>query len=169
MRTLYLHLFNVLNLVIPSSRFHRLKVYILRKAGATIGNNVRILRGVNVSMGGGLVIGDNCHIGEFCSFLGGNADISIGSNVDIAPFVKFVTGSHKFDLTYKAAGTDVSSSIEISDGVWLCTNSTVLGGVNLGKSSVVAAQSLINKDVAPGVIVGGVPAKKLGLVYNAHK
>jgi acetyltransferase-like isoleucine patch superfamily enzyme len=161
MNSLLLYFFNILNFMIPSTRFYTLKVFILRKAGAVIGENVRILRGVNISMSGKLIIGDHSHIGEFTSFMGGNANISIGSNVDIGPFVKFVCGTHMKDQSLKAAGSDVSYPIMISDGAWICTNSTILGGVTIGARTIVAAQALVNRDVPKENVVGGVPAKQL--------
>ena len=49
--------------------------------------------------------------------------------------------------------------IEISDDVWIGTNALILSGVHIGKGAVVAAGSVVTKDVPPFAIVGGVPAK----------
>jgi acetyltransferase-like isoleucine patch superfamily enzyme len=52
-----------------------------------------------------------------------------------------------------------SSPVVIEDDVWLGFNSTVLKGVKIGKGSIVAACSVVTKDVPPNVIVAGNPAK----------
>ena len=161
MKTTVLYFFNILNILLPSTRFYGLKRFVLRKAGAVVGDNVRILRGVNISMGGRLEVGDHTHISEFVSFLSGDADIRIGSNVDIGPFAKFICGTHLRDHELKGAGSDVSYPIAVSDGAWICANSTILGGVIIGERTVVAAHALVNRDVPPESVVGGVPAKQL--------
>ena len=49
--------------------------------------------------------------------------------------------------------------ILIEDDVWIGFNSTILKGVTIGKGSIVAACTLIVKDVPPNVIIAGNPAK----------
>jgi acetyltransferase-like isoleucine patch superfamily enzyme len=52
-----------------------------------------------------------------------------------------------------------SSTIEIGNHVWIGTNSIILKGVVIGDGSAVAAGSLVNKNVPPGTLVAGIPAK----------
>jgi len=47
----------------------------------------------------------------------------------------------------------------IEDNVWIGGNCSILGGVTIGQGSIVAAGSVVTKDVSPNSIVGGVPAK----------
>lgn len=49
----------------------------------------------------------------------------------------------------------------INDDVWIVANVTILKGVKIGEGSVIAAGSVVTKDVEPYCIYGGVPAKKL--------
>ena len=51
--------------------------------------------------------------------------------------------------------------VEIGDHVWIGTNVTILKGVKIGDGAIVAANSLVNKDVPARTLVGGVPAKIL--------
>ena len=159
MSSLMLHGFNILNLFLPSSRCHGLKCYLLRLAGASIGKNVRILRGVNISMAGKLVVGSNTHFGEFVSILSGECYIVIGNNVDIGPHVKIIGGTHLQDSSVKAAGTDVSYHIAISDGCWLGANCVILGGVDLNSRVIVGASALVNNSFDHDTTIGGVPAR----------
>ena len=54
---------------------------------------------------------------------------------------------------------EIRKGVTIEDGVWLGTRVIILDGVTVGKNSIVAAGSIVNKDVPPYTIVGGIPAK----------
>ena len=67
-----------------------------------------------------------------------------------------LTGSHSltsptFDL--------ITKPITIKDNVWVATGAIVLPGVTIGEGAVVAAGSVVTKDVEPWTVVGGNPAK----------
>jgi acetyltransferase-like isoleucine patch superfamily enzyme len=49
--------------------------------------------------------------------------------------------------------------VKIEDDVWIGTRATILDGITIGKGSIIAAGSIVNKDVPPYSIVAGVPAK----------
>ena len=49
----------------------------------------------------------------------------------------------------------------IEDDVTIGANTTILPGVTIGRGATVSACSLVNKDVAPGVFVGGIPAREI--------
>ena len=53
------------------------------------------------------------------------------------------------------------SSIKIGDNVWLGAKSTILSGVEIGCNSVIGANAVVNRDVAPATIAAGVPAKPI--------
>jgi acetyltransferase-like isoleucine patch superfamily enzyme/SAM-dependent methyltransferase len=97
---------------------------------------------VNASVGGAIRIGDDCLVG---------------------PNVVLRSADHRFDLAdvpIREQGHRVAD-IVIEDNVWIGANVTVVGGVRIGKDAVVAAGAVVTRDVAPMVIVGGVPAKVL--------
>lgn len=107
-----------------------------------------------------LSIGDSCFIGRNTMF-GMYAPISIGSHVMIAPYCFLITGNHKFDsreLPMDCQG-HTESPINIKDDVWIGCHTVILAGVSIGEGAVVAAGSVVNKNVPPYEIWGGVPAK----------
>lgn len=163
MRSLGYFIFNRFFCFLPETRFFKLKSFWLRNfCGAEIGDNVRICSSVKIQIGSVLSIGDNTWIGEFTKIVGGKAVINIGSNVDIGPDVLIVTGTHKlWEENGKAAGKSFSQAITIGSGCWLGARSTILGGVNIGVESMIAANSLVNKDVGDCLLVAGVPCKKI--------
>lgn len=121
---------------------------------------MRIASSARFSLSGRLSIGDGTWIGHEVLIAGGDADVTIGANVDIAPRVTIVTGSHElYGIEGRAAGVGFSRPVHVMDGVWVGAAATILGGVVIGRSSMVAAGALVRRDVADGVVVGGVPAK----------
>ncbi len=83
----------------------------------------------------------------------------IGDNVSVSPEVTILTAQHRVD--------DPEFRVEnrrvvIEDHVWIGTRATILPGVTLGRGCVVAAGAVVTRDVAPFVIVGGVPARPVG-------
>lgn len=91
--------------------------------------------------------------------------IKIHNNVKVASDVTFYTHDvinsmfSKLDrIDYRTHGT----CIEIHDNVFIGGHSIIIGNVSIGPNAIVAAESVVTKDVKPGTIVGGNPAKKIG-------
>lgn len=139
----------------------------LSKLGVTIGNNVSILKntiiectGVISELGEGLVIGNNVGIAQNC-FIQVRGKVIIEDNVIFGPNVSVFSENHIFDnpeLPVNVQGVS-RKGVKIESGVWIGTRAVILDGVTVGKNSIVAAGSIVNKDVPPYSIVGGVPAK----------
>jgi acetyltransferase-like isoleucine patch superfamily enzyme len=105
-----------------------------------------------------LSVGNNTHINRGC-FFDARAGITIGNNVSISHKVSLITGSH--DANSKNF-TGNFQPIIIKDYVWIGANAIVLRGVTVGNGAVIAAGSIVTKDVEPYTIVGGIPAKQIG-------
>lgn len=126
-------------------------------------------------IGRGSYIGQNClirgKVGRYCS-IGNNVRTVIG----IHPTEKFVSTHPCFFSTAKQAGftyvdkdsfkeikyaDNEKNHIVIGNDVWIGEGVSIIGGVTIGDGAIIGACSLVNKDVPPYTIVGGVPAKKI--------
>lgn len=108
---------------------------------------------------GSIEIGNNSFIGAF-SLLDGTGSLNIGNDVMIATHVRIVAANHNFDridIPMKNQGI-TGKGIKINNDVWIGTGAVILDGVNVGEGSIVAAHSVVTKDVPDFSIVAGVPA-----------
>lgn len=118
------------------------------------GSRITVNAGARLSLGSGYMNHD-CVIDCF-SF------ISIGHGVAISERVAMRDSDNHTIITVsdeKSCDKPVSASIVIQDHVWIGMNVTVLKGVTIGEGAIVAAGSVVNKDVPPHSLVAGVPAK----------
>ena len=107
----------------------------------------------------GIMIGRNTIIG--CdSFLDGRNGLIIGDNVNISSGVMIWTEQHDYN---DPMFTNVGSQVKIEDFTWVSCRAILLPGVTIGEGAVVAAGAVVAKDVEPYSVVGGVPAKKIGV------
>lgn len=108
----------------------------------------------------GLKVGDNSSIGPY-AYIGCSGYIEIGNNVMMSPRVSIYSENHVFeDVTQPMIKQGVRRSfVKIEDDCWIASNAVILAGVTIGKGSVVAAGSIVTKDVPPYSVVGGNPAK----------
>jgi acetyltransferase-like isoleucine patch superfamily enzyme len=107
-------------------------------------------------------IGENTTIG-YHTFIFSSENIKIGDNCLIAAFVYIVDSNHSIDkneLINKQP--NITAPIEIGNDVWIGSNATILKGVKIGDGAVIGSHSVVNKNVEPYAIVGGVPAKQIG-------
>ncbi len=110
------------------------------------------------------------HVGDHCMVMFRKIPlypkmISLGDNVWIASDVLLVTHDaiHQM-LAYKEGCefTENVGCIDIGDHVFIGSNTTVLPNVKIGSNTIIAAGSLINKDIPGNGVYGGVPAKYIG-------
>lgn len=107
-------------------------------------------------------IGKNTTIG-YHNFIFASENIQIGNDCLIAAFVYLVDSNHSIERGTKInQQPNVTAPIKIGNDVWIASNVTILKGVTIGDGAVIAANSVVNKDVAPYTIVGGSPAKVIG-------
>jgi acetyltransferase-like isoleucine patch superfamily enzyme len=104
-------------------------------------------------------IGENTTIGYY-SMLFSSLSIDIGDNCLIAPFAYFVDANHGIKGNKLINQQDLEAKpIKIHNDVWIGANVTVIGGIEIGEGSVIASQSLVNKNIPPYSVYGGIPAK----------
>jgi acetyltransferase-like isoleucine patch superfamily enzyme len=102
-------------------------------------------------------IGRNVFINQNCTFydLGG---LDIADDVMIGPNVSIITSGHPVSPSQRRASV-VARPIVIEKNVWIAAGATIIGGVTVGENAVVAAGSVVTRDVAPNTLVGGNPAQ----------
>ena len=137
----------------PTPRFclNSWRIFLLKLFGAKIGKGCRVLPSCfvwapwNLEMGNLSVLAENVD----CYSMG---KIIIGSKVAISQRSFLCTGSHD----YKSL---ITEPIYINDHVWICAESMIMPGVTINEGVVVAARSLVTKNLAPWKIYAGNPAK----------
>lgn len=111
---------------------------------------------INNAMGD-VVIGDHTRVGLHNTIIG---PVSIGNHVNLAQGITVTALNHNFaDPQRRIDEQGVSTAqVTIDDDVWIGANAVVLPGVHIGRHAVVAAGSVVNRDVPAGSLVAGVPA-----------
>ena len=107
---------------------------------------------------GAVNIGDNSRVGIGNVIIG---PVTIGNNVILAQNIVMSGLNHNYtdvEIPIYLQGETVAT-ITIEDDCWIAANTVILAGVTIGKGSVIAAGSVVNKDVPPYSVVAGVPAK----------
>lgn len=145
---------------LPVFKFYKAKINWLATAGIEAGKNAKVNGHTQFYGDGRIEIGVETWVGPGCRFYSNdNAPIKIGANCDIAPEVAFVTGSHELGGQDRRAGFGTAREIVIGEGCWIGARVSILGGVHIGKSSVIAAGALVSEDIPDNSLAGGVPAK----------
>lgn len=109
-------------------------------------------------------IGCNCHLGEYSHITSIN-NVTIGNNVRTGRFVLISDNSHgdtdEISLSIPPMERPLRSKgpVVIHDDVWIGDKVTILAGITIGKGAVIAANSVVTKDVPAYSVVGGMPAK----------
>lgn len=157
----------------------------LKNKDIIIGERFSIGKRVNITVGkkGKLIIGKNVYIADDVYIkVRKNAILKIGSNVNvnkgtrissfesiiigndtlIASYCNILDHDHRFDLKTPASTIHYDCApIEIQEGSWLGTKVQVNKGVCIGSYSVIAANSVVTKNVLKSSVYGGVPAKMI--------
>jgi len=130
-----------------------------------IGNDVILKEGVRIcptNPQAKISIGDNTTIG-YHTMIFSSKHIEIGNDCLIAPFCYIVDSNHQIKKNININEQAIEAkNIVIQDDVWLGTGTKVLSGVTIEKGAVIAAGSLVNKNISANTIFGGVPATQIG-------
>jgi acetyltransferase-like isoleucine patch superfamily enzyme len=131
-----------------------------------LADDVWLSRGCFLVAGPGveIAVGPQTYIGHRCLFYG-HGGIQVGRDVLMANDVQLICGNHTFarrDLPIRAQPTE-ERPIIVEDDVWLGASSIVLGGVTVGRGSVVGAGAVVTRSLPPYSIAHGVPAQIVGM------
>jgi acetyltransferase-like isoleucine patch superfamily enzyme len=112
----------------------------------------------------GLQIANDCRMIDVPDFGSEPYLVSVGEHVTISSRVSFIThdgGTWVFREQEKYRDVIKYGRIVIHDNCFIGYGSAIMPGVSIGPNSVVAAHSVVTKDVAPNTVAGGVPARAL--------
>ncbi|QNI32109.1 acyltransferase [Alloacidobacterium dinghuense] len=121
-----------------------------------IGNNVKIFHGVEFSFGYNLVIEDDCVIHKFV-MLDDRGELIIRKGTSISDYASVYSHAHDpID-----GGIVENRRTEVGPKARVTIHASVMAGVNVGEDTIIGANGVATRDIAPHSIVGGVPAKQL--------
>lgn len=131
-----------------------LRRFILRAFGATVGSNVNIYSSALIYYPWNLEIGDDSSIGEW-ALIYNLGRVTIGQRSTISQRVHLCAGTHEYKNLRMPL---MKPPIAIADDVWICADAFIGPSVTVAGRAIVAAASVVVKDVAGGIVVGGNPA-----------
>jgi len=155
-------LYNLIGRFLPRSYMpyacgsKRIRSFLVKNFITKAGSNLKIETGALISPD--VIIGNNSMIGENCRV---RKNVTIGNDVLMAPGVQLLSENHNFsslDLPIREQG-NIEGKIEIGNDVWIGTNAIILPNIKVGNHAIVAAGSIVTKDVPEYAIIGGNPAK----------
>ena len=133
-----------------------------------IGEKCNILPPFRCDYGFHIEVGENFFANYNFIVLDGNY-VRIGDNVWIAPNVGIYAAGHPLDVEDRIAGEEYAFPVTIEDNVWIGGSVSIIGGVTIGRNSVVAAGSVVIRDVPPDTLVAGNPARVVRKITPADK
>jgi maltose O-acetyltransferase len=131
---------------------------ILRDLLGSVGEQVRIRPPFYCDYGYHIGIGDRSFV-NFGAVLLDAAPITIGSDVQVGPYVQLLTPTHELDADRRRAGWERAAAITVGDNVWLGGGVIVCPGVTIDDDTVVGAGAVVTKDLPAGVLAVGNPAR----------
>lgn len=117
-------------------------------------------------------VGDDVSIGTGAIRIATKSRIIIESKVMFGPNVMVIGGDHntsivgRFMYDVKEKRPEDDQDVIIEDDVWVGAGAIILKGVRLGRGSIVAAGAVVNKEVLPYTVVGGIPAKIISMRFG---
>ena len=144
------------NALPPSRRDDRMALW--RGLFGTMGAECAVLPpflcdyGCNIHVGARLFVNFGCIVLD-C------ATVTIGDDVQIATAVQIITATHPLDAAERATGWESARPVRIGDRAWIGAGAILLPGVTIGNDAVVGAGAVVTRDVPPGVVAAGNPAR----------
>ena len=112
------------------------------------------------SYGRNLHLGDNVYLNAGCVVLDSGA-VRIGDGSMLGPGVHIYCADHHRDVEQRSAGIERALPVTIGADVWIGGGAQIMPGVTVGDGAIIAAGSVVTRDVAPGARVAGVPARDM--------
>ncbi len=152
----------------PLYILHGTSIRLVRSRSAAgrvaIGPRAMISPGVVIeSWGGDVVLGTNVFLGPY-AVIYGHGGVTVGDNCLIAMHAVIVSSNHALPPLDRPIQfePDELRPTRIGRDVWIGAHATILGGVTVGDGCVVGAGAVVSRDLPPGAIAVGVPARVVG-------
>lgn len=134
-----------------------IRAFLVRNFIVYAGSNINICKGAILSKD--LTIGKNSGIGKNSVI---NGPTEIGENVMMGQDVMIFTSNHnteRVDIPMCLQGNTKVEKVILGDDVWIGARAIILPNITVGKGSIIAAGSVVTKNIPPYTVVGGNPAK----------
>lgn len=118
--------------------------------------------GYNIKTGSKVFFNFNCVVLDV-------APVHIGSNVFFGPAVQIYTVNHPLEAKARNSMIEQARPVTIADDVWIGGGAILLPGVSIGKGSVIAAGSVVTKDIPPSVVAAGNPCRVIKAIAADEK
>lgn len=138
----------------------KLRGWMVRPAFAACGQNLQLAHDVRIVGVARLRLGRDVFLSGGVWILA-NGGVTLEDEVMLGPYAVVVAGDHTRVKGSWRFGPAERAPIHLARGAWVGAHAVVTKGVAIGAGSCVAAGSVVNRDVGPNLIVGGVPARVL--------
>lgn len=148
--------------LIPQYVGARVRTRILRAAGLNIGYGTIMMATPHIHGSGNirtkLKIGAHVMLNVGC-FFDVSAPITISDHASLGHEVMILTSSHEIGDERHRAGPLTTAPVKVGEGAWIGARSIILPGITIGAGSIIGAGAIVNRDIPPNTLAGGVPAK----------
>lgn len=141
---------------------------VLAQLLGSMGEGVVIKPSLRCDYGTNISIGDRTWI-NYDAVMLDPAPITIGADCMFATRIQLLTATHPIDARTRTAGWESAHPITIGDRVWLGGGAIVCPGVTIGDETVVGAGAVVTRDLPPGVVAVGNPARVLREIGPADR
>lgn len=145
--------------ILPNLKIsNQIRGFLLKPFFKKCGANFQIAKGAVINLSRNIEIGNNVYIAHDV-WMNGTGGLIIGDGVIISPKVVIATTKHGYVNGAVSNTLSHNGPINIGDGSWVASNSTVTMNVKIGKGCIIGANSSVTKNIPDFTFAGGVPAK----------
>ncbi|ATP57963.1 hypothetical protein CPT03_16585 [Pedobacter ginsengisoli] len=132
------------------------------------GSNFQVGLQVKLEHLNNINIGNDVYIGHGSWISGLRGGVTLEDQVLIGPYVRIISSNHTFKDGSARFAPGVGEAIIVGFGSWIASGVTITSGVKIGKSCLLAASSVITKNIEEDSIVVGIPGRIIGKVSEKY-